>query len=391
MDDATRGSRRSHQNQLVTPRDGERRRSDNLRIVAARRGGVFTVADAQALGFPRGRRRTLVAAGDWTVLRTGVLAETHLVALAARDPRGTHALHTAAALAVMGTPTAPVAAAYGLSAACVLRLDIPGAPPDRPRVVLPPVRGSGGRTGETLALRRAGLPAEHAVAISGVRTTGPARTVADLARRLPFGDAVLAADSAYRTWGAGIREQLEDVAGLCSGWPGAAGIGPVLAFSDVRSESALETRGRLAMDRQGLAPPRTQCWVGETGPEFRADFGWEEQRTIGEADGRVKYTDANVLWEQARREERMHDLGFEVVRFDWSGAGREEELAGRFCRAFDRGRSAHVRGRFFPDPGWWTAGGSTPVPYERDGEPTAWWLHDPAELRELYEFDELDD
>ena len=385
----------------MTARDGERRRKDDLRIVAARRGGVFTVADAQALGFPRGRRRTLVAAGDWTVLRPGVLAEAHVVALAARDPRGTHALQLAASLAARASPSAqslagppsaaaaPGAAAYGLSAACVLRLDIPGAPPDRPRVALPPVRGSGGRTGERVAVRRAGLPAEHVVSISGVRTTGPARTVADLARQLSFDDAVLATDSAYRTWGAGVREQLEGVGDLCSRWPGAAGIEPVLAFSDVRSESALETRGRLAMDRQKLPPPRTQCWVGEMGPEFRADFGWAEQRTLGEADGRVKYTDADVLWAQARREERMHDLGFEVVRFDWRGAGREEELAGRFCRAFDRGRPG--LGRFFPDPAWWTAGGSTPVPYERDGRPTAWWLHDPGELHELYEFDEFDE
>lgn len=173
------------------------------------------------------------------------------------------------------------------------------------------------------------------------------------------------------------------MAAFCSGWPGAAGIQPVLAFSDVRSESALESRGRLAMHRQNLPPPRTQVWVGEFGPEFRADFGWEELRTIGEADGRVKYTDANVLWKQARREERMHDLGFEVVRFDSRGATRDDELAGRFGRAFDRSRPG--RGRFFPDPGWWTPGGSTPLPYSRDSESLAWWLDDPDELRELYE------
>lgn len=368
-------------------RDGEERRNRDLRIVASRRGGVFTIADAQALRFSRGRRRTLVSAGDWVVLRTGVLTERRALDLAGRDPRGAHALRCAAALAAMTLP----AAAYGLTAACILRLDIPGAPPGRPKVVLPPVRGAGGRTRAGLAVRRAGLPAEHVLTISGVRTTGPARTVVDLARRLSFSDAVLVADSAYRTWGAGVRDQLVDVSGRCCRWPGAAGVEAVLAFADVRSESALETRGRLAMHRQDLPPPRTQCWVGETRPEFRADFGWEEQRTIGEADGRVKYTDADVLWKQARREERMHDLGFEVVRFDWQGAGREEELAGRFRRAFDRGRSSPRRGRFFPDPGWWTPGGSTAVPRERDGEPVAWWLHDPDELRELYEFDEPDD
>lgn len=185
----------------MTASDPEQQRRDSLRIRAARRGGVFTAADADGLGFTRGRRRALVAAGDWVVMRPGVLAAQGVVDLAARDPRGTHALETAAALAAMTMH----AAAYGLSAACVLRLDLPGTTPDRPRVALPPVRCAGGRSTPGIAVRRAGLPPAHVSTISGMRTTGPARTVADLARLLPFEDAVLVADSAYRTWGAGVR------------------------------------------------------------------------------------------------------------------------------------------------------------------------------------------
>ncbi|MGH8892621.1 MAG: hypothetical protein ACRDWY_04850 [Actinomycetes bacterium] len=359
--------------------DDEQRRRDDLRVLAAGHGGVFSVGDAQRLGFTRGRRRALVAADEWVVLRPGVLAEARVVELAARDPRGTHALNTAAALAAMTLP----AAAYAVSAASVLRLDLPGPPPDRPRVVLPPSPRAGGRSTNRLAVRRAGLPAAHVTTIAGVRTAGAARTVADMARALAFDEAVVLADSAYRTWGAEICAQLQQMVHHCAGWPGGAAIEPVLAFADVRCESGLESRGRLVMHRQGLPPPATQCWVGESRPEFRADFGWEELRTIGEADGRVKYVHPDVLWKQARREERLHDLRFEVVRFDAAGVAREAELAGRFRRAFDRGRPG--RGRFFPDPGWWSPGGSTPVPYERDGTPVAWWLHDPDELRELFE------
>jgi len=58
----------------------------------------------------------------------------------------------------------------------------------------------------------------------------------------------------------------------------------------------------------------------------RSDFGWEEQRTLGEFDGRVKYgrllrpgeTAADTVYREKRREDALRDQGWQLVR--WSAA-----------------------------------------------------------------------
>jgi very-short-patch-repair endonuclease len=350
-------------------------RRDRLRVVAARQGGVFTAADAERAGISRGRLRTLVARGEWVRLRRPALAERLVVELCDRDTRSRHALEVAAAQLAM---RAPAAAVKG-SAAAVWQLDLLRPLPPRPLLVLPSGWRVGGRTEPVVRMLRAGPPDWRIVTVGGVRTTDLARTVVDLARTWPLAEALVVADGALRYFGSGLLAQMYDVAARCAHWPGGgARVLGVLRLADPRAESVLETLGRLRMHDDGLPRPQTQCWVGEFGPEFRADFGYAEHRTLGEADGRVKYTDADVLWQQAKREERLHDLGFEVVRFDNDATTRPGELGARFRRAFDRAQPG--RGRFWPDPSWWSPG------MRRAVEPPAgldipWWLWDPGEPR----------
>ena len=76
----------------------------------------------------------------------------------------------------------------------------------------------------------------------------------------------------------------------------------------------------------------------------RTDFWFAEHRTVGEADGRIKYVDddpdvvADRVVAEKEREEQLHDLGVvEVVRFGWRGALRQgPATAARFRRAFAR-------------------------------------------------------
>lgn len=353
---------------------------DRLRVVAARQGGVFTAADAQRTGLSRGRLRTMVDSGAWVRLRRLVLAERQVVDRCSRDPRAQHALEVAAALLAM---QAPAAAVKG-SAASIWQLDLPRSLPDRPLLVLPAAERVGGRTEVLARVLRAGPPGWRLTTVSGVRTTDVARTVVDLARSWSFADAVVVADSALRYYGGALRLEMEAVAARCAHWPGGgARVLRVLDAADERSESALETRGRLRMEGDGLPRPGTQRWVGEFRPEFRADYGYEEKRTLGEADGRVKYRTSETLWVQAKREERMHDLGFEVVRFDHAATQRPGELGGRFRRAFQRSRPG--RGRFRPDPPWWSPGGRPESDGGRCPDDVAWWLWDPDDLPARWE------
>ena len=55
----------------------------------------------------------------------------------------------------------------------------------------------------------------------------------------------------------------------------------------------------------------------------RCDFGWEEHRTVGEYDGKVKYgrllkpgqDPGDVVYDEKLREDMLRDLGHEVARW----------------------------------------------------------------------------
>jgi very-short-patch-repair endonuclease len=70
------------------------------------------------------------------------------------------------------------------------------------------------------------------------------------------------------------------------------------------------------------------------------DFFWEEQATVGEFDGRLKYTgqpNADVLYAEKRREDRLRALGLEVVRFGYHEVrGGRGELRRAVLDAFAR-------------------------------------------------------
>jgi hypothetical protein len=111
-------------------------------------------------------------------------------------------------------------------------------------------------------------------------------------------------------------------------------------FSDGRSESVLESVSRVVMHEHGLEAPELQVWVGDDGARIgRADFLWPEHRTIGEADGRAKYSDPDQPMRQLERDARLRAAGFEVVHFTWAQIMYEpEQVIASILAAFDRAR-----------------------------------------------------
>jgi very-short-patch-repair endonuclease len=49
----------------------------------------------------------------------------------------------------------------------------------------------------------------------------------------------------------------------------------------------------------------------------RVDMLWPEQRVVLEADGKIKYANAE-LWREKRRQLRLERLGYRVVRAIWA-------------------------------------------------------------------------
>jgi hypothetical protein len=251
----------------------------------------------------------------------------------ARDPAGQMALRAAGVLATAG----PGLAASHHSAATIHRLDLLGRVPSAVTMTRPP--GLGSRTGRPgVLLKVAALPAAHVTVRRGVRVTSVARTVVDLARVSEFRAGVVVADSALRAKLA-TKDELRSVVADCRRWPGLCRASEVVEFSDGASESALESISRVAFRDHGIPPPELQVWVGgDDGWEGRADFLWRRYRTIGEADGAMKYAEPSRAISQLRRDARMRAAGFEVVHFTWNEILRVPgQVAAALREAFRRG------------------------------------------------------
>ena len=232
------------------------------------------------------------------------------------------------------------------SAACLLGIDL-----WRPSLSAVQVTRPGANTGHrrrSLHSFRAPIEADEIITVRGLRVTSPARTIVDLARMTSFEAGVVAADAALHA-GLTTFAELRNAVDRAPRRPGIGKARQVIAFADPRSESVGESRSRVLISRQGLPPPQTQCPVRDHRGEVfaRGDFGWTEQRTIGEFDGAQKYgrllrdgfSAGDRIYQEKLREDRIRDAGIQVVRWTWDDLQHPAEVAARIVRAFDRGRS----------------------------------------------------
>lgn len=186
---------------------------------------------------------------------------------------------------------------------------------------------------------------DEVVEIAGLPVTSLGRTVVDLGRVLPLGQAVATGDAALR---AGLPARvLEHDLRAAAGRPGIAAARRAVDLLDARSESPWESCSRVTLHQIGLPPSSLQHEVFDERGRLvaRADFGWEEHRTLGEFDGRTKYdellrpgqTAADAVYEEKRREDAVRDLDWQVVRWGAPDLESPEELRARLLRAFRRG------------------------------------------------------
>jgi hypothetical protein len=263
----------------------------------------------------------------------GAYARAALAGKVAGDRVGGQTLRLASVLAVAG----PGAVGSYHSAAAIHGLDQLGR--QSPEVVAVTHAPGGNRTGRPgVRLHVAALPSGHVTVRSGVRVTSVARTVVDLARTSSFRAGVVAADSALR--GKQVsKDELRAVVADCARWPGIRQASLVVEFSDGRSESALESISRVAFRDCGLPVPEIQVQVGgDNGVVGRADFLWRRYRTIGEADGAIKYANTDRAISQLRRDAALRAAGFEVVHFTWPEIMKTPgQVAASIREAFRRG------------------------------------------------------
>jgi very-short-patch-repair endonuclease len=190
-------------------------------------------------------------------------------------------------------------------------------------------------------IRVARLPADHVTTALGVPVTTIARTVMDISRTTGYMEGVVAADSALRDHVA-IKVEFAVILEDCAQWRGIVRAREVLHFADGRAESALESVARVRFAQFRLPPPGLQVNIrGARGFIGRADFCWDEYRTIAEADGALKYQEQgrDRARAQLARDENFHDAGWGTFHFTWREIYHEPEpTIDRLRRAFARNR-----------------------------------------------------
>lgn len=286
-----------------------------------------------AAGLTEKELRRLRADGRLTTVRPGVFVP-------ADDPRDDDPTtwHALAVRAAVGKVAADAVVSH-VSAAVLHGLTVWGCPLGRVHVTRP--QASGGRRTRRLHVHAAALAPDEVVEIAGVRVTSTARTVVDLARDRPFEQALVTADAAlFRN--RVIAAELAGAAAAVVGRTGSPNARRVVAAASGLSESPGETRSRVALARAGIPAPVQQYRVRG----LRADFGWEQFRTVGEFDGKVKYgrglrpgqDPGDAVFAEKRREDALRDEGLQVVRWVWAELETFDVVAARLWRAFDRGR-----------------------------------------------------
>ena len=222
-----------------------------------------------------------------------------------------------------------------LTAAALWRLPQMGPWPNRPEVAAP--HSAGGRS--TAAFARRTFGSNAALEVGGLRVTPLEATVVDVAATVGFAHGVVVADAALRrtihaqrgvpktTIGrTELLFELERIPLL----HGQAKARRVVEFADGRADRPGESMSRASMHLAHVSPPELQVpMLGASGKEYTVDFWWRKYNTIGEFDGKYKYTDPEymngrtaqqVLYDEKVREDDLRAASHGFSRWSWSTA-----------------------------------------------------------------------
>lgn len=167
---------------------------------------------------------------------------------------------------------------------------------------------------------------------SGILAASPIRTVCDLAK-FDSPESLLVSINHCLFNDLFSREQLLEEIENKRGMNGRRILGKLLRFSTKQCESALETIAWISIYQAGFVVPQQQLIIRKE-KDFiaRVDMFWElrDRKVILELDGKIKYKenskyDGNskfkkddVLYDEKIREDRLRELGYEVIRATWA-------------------------------------------------------------------------
>lgn len=174
------------------------------------------------------------------------------------------------------------------------------------------------------------------------RVTSLERTICDHCRFLPMRRAVMVMDAGLRA--GADADEIDQIVLRSAGLRGVPTLRAAVEFADPRAENPGESLSRVVLHDLGLPTPELQSDIHcpHTGQFLgRADFAWDEERVIGEFDGRVKYAGdygdpSAVIMAEKDREQNLRAAGWAVIRWSWADLQRPERIRARWDAAVRR-------------------------------------------------------
>lgn len=287
-----------------------------LLVLACGQAGLVSSAQCDESGLGRYRRHRLVAAGRASRPTRGVLDLTPILETVGLAPAGgpDHRRRRAALLALLAH--GPEAIAAGQSALALL--GVHGLPREiRSEAAMPGGTPRSTRDGIVVRCYRGAIPT---ITVGTFRVAAPVWALAQAVRELERDDAVCVLDSAVQRGLVGPRD-LDEVARLARGRPGASRVRGWWPLVDGRSQSPLETRARLQCLDAGVPPDELQVPIRDAAGRVvaRGDLGWRLRRgrwLIAEIDGAGPHAEPEALFADRERQNAVLGTGrVDMLRF----------------------------------------------------------------------------
>lgn len=198
--------------------------------------------------------------------------------------------------------------------------------------------GRRGRTDAVLRVHRA-VPSDLIETHDDIRIVTPATACIQVAAHFGPEAGLVSADDALHQR-LMTAEDLSRAMTLLKPERWSRGPAQMVALADARIESAAESRARWAFQLAGITQPTPQVELrDEWGVVWaRLDFLIEGAGVVIEIDGMSKYEDIRDLHAEKRREDRLRELGYEVVRLTWSDLGNPALVLRKVTAALERAR-----------------------------------------------------
>lgn len=284
---------------------------ERIRTTLAMGRGVTSAQRLLRLGISRADVGRAVKAGDLVRVRRNCLVDG--ATWRGVKPWERHELRARAVMA--GLPKDHTAALSHHSALAVSGVSLHGVD-DRVHIVHV---GSGrGRSDDVVAGHRPVQP-ELVEVRDGIRTVSPAVACLQVAAHFGAEAGLVSADRALHSE-LFTREALDAALGALAPGRWSRAPGQMSFLADARIESAAESRARWAFQMLGFRQPTPQVRIVDDDGVFvaRVDFLYEDLKVVIEVDGLEKYKSPQDLTDEKLREDRLRELGYEIVRLTWA-------------------------------------------------------------------------